>query len=169
MFQPFVIFLLTIFNSFHDFHVTHTTIHYNQQRETLEVTVKLAVDDLEMALEESGSKDLRISTAKENSKAEKLIETYIIQRLKISTNDNYLNLDWVGKELSNDLHDLFIYFEIINFNMNVKMKSMLINNSIFTEILPDQSNIVFVELGEQTYNLLFSSDNISQNISLRAN
>ena len=168
MFHPFVILLLTIFNLFHDFHVTHTTIHYNQQKETLEVTIKVAIDDLEMALQESGSKDLRISTAKENSKTEKLIKAYFEQRLKISTNDQYLNLDWVGKESSNDLHDLFIYFEIINFNNNGKMTSLLIYNSIFTEILPDQSNIVLIDFVEHNYNLMFSGSNTSQNILLES-
>jgi hypothetical protein len=168
MLQPLIILLLSIFTSFHDFHVTHTTLHYDERKETIEVTLKVALDDLEIALEEMGSQNLRIASANENSEAEKVIKAYFEQKLKISTNDQYLNLNWVGKELSNDLHDLFIYFEITNCNQNGKMTSLLIYNSIFTEILPDQANIVLVEFGEHNYNLMFSGANTGQNILLES-
>ena len=42
--------LWSLFISFHDFHVTHTTIHYNANKELLEITVKVAIEDLEKAL-----------------------------------------------------------------------------------------------------------------------
>ena len=37
---------------FHDFHVTHTTFHYNDQSKSMEITIKVAIEDLEKSIKE---------------------------------------------------------------------------------------------------------------------
>ena len=51
---------------------------------------------------------------------------------------------------------IYIYFEVLDCHQNGKIESLLIENSIFTDILPDQSNIVLVEFGYKSHNLTFS-------------
>ena len=36
------------------------------------------------------------------------------------------------------------------------IESLIVENSIFTDIIPDQSNIVLVEFGDNSHNLTFS-------------
>ena len=44
-------FLATIlFFPFHDFHVTHATFHYNDQSKSMEITIKVAIEDLEKSI-----------------------------------------------------------------------------------------------------------------------
>ena len=64
--------------------------------------------------------------------------------------------DWVGKELCMDLHNLYLYFEIPKCNQHGIIDSFVIENNIFTDILPNQANIVLVEFGKNKYNLTFS-------------
>tara|TARA_B110000977_G_C10910771_1_gene429158 strand:- start:252 stop:728 length:477 start_codon:yes stop_codon:yes gene_type:complete len=157
---------MSFFVSFHDFHVTHTTIHYNASNEKIEITIKLAIEDLERALEDQGIKDLRIGSDIENERLDQLIKDYFSQRLKIYPNNRPTLYEWVGKELSTDLHNLYLYFEIVNCNQKGEIKSVFVENTIFTDLLRDQANIVLIEFGENKHNLTFSKMQKSQNVTL---
>ena len=55
-----IVIIWSLFVSFHDFHVTHTTIYYNADKESLEITVNVAIEDLERALEDQTAKKINI-------------------------------------------------------------------------------------------------------------
>ena len=151
-----IVIIWSLFVSFHDFHVTHTTIYYNADKEAIEITVNVAIEDLERALEDQTAKKISIGTNAETESVDELIQAYFRQRLTLVPNNRLTNYQWVGKEVSQDLHNLYIYFEVLDCNQNGKIESLLIENSIFTDILPDQSNIVLVEFGDKSHNLTFS-------------
>ena len=151
-----IVIIWSLFVSFHDFHVTHTTIYYNADKEAIEITVNVAIEDLERALEDQTAKKISIGTNAETESVDELIQAYFRQRLTLVPNNRLTHYHWVGKEVSQDLHNLYIYFEVLDCNQNGKIESLLIENSIFTDILPDQSNIVLVEFGDKSHNLTFS-------------
>ena len=151
-----IVIIWSLFVSFHDFHVTHTTIYYNADKEALEITVNVAIDDLERALEDQTAKKISIGTNVETESVDQLIKAYFRQRLTLVSNNHLTNYQWVGKEVSQDLHNLYIYFEVLDCNQNGSIETLLIENSIFTDILSDQSNIVLVEFGDKSHNLTFS-------------
>ena len=161
-----IVIIWSLFVSFHDFHVTHTNIYYNAEKESLEITVNVAIEDLEHALEDQTAKKISIGTNAETESVDELIEAYFRQRLNIAPNNHSTNYQWVGKEVSEDLHNLYIYFEILNCNQNGKIESLLLENTIFTDFIPDQSNIVLVEFGNNSRNLTFSRLEKRQNIIL---
>ena len=146
----------SLFVSFHDFHVTHTTIYYNADKEALEITVNVAIEDLERALEDQTAKKISIGTNAETESVDQLIEAYFRQRLTLAPNNRLTHYQWVGKEVSQDLYNLYIYFEVLDCNQNGSIETLLIENSIFTDILSDQSNIVLLEFGDKSHNLTFS-------------
>ena len=156
MLHSLIVIIWSLFVSFHDFHVTHTTIYYNADKEALEITINVAIEDLERALEDQTAKKIYIDTNTETESVDQLIEAYFRQRLTLAPNNRLTHYQWVGKEVSQDLHNLYIYFEVLDCNQNGKIESMLIENSIFTDILLDQSNIVLVEFGDKSHNLTFS-------------
>ena len=151
-----IVIIWSLFVSFHDFHVTHTTIYYNADKESLEITINVAIEDLERALEEQTAKKINIGTNTESESVDQLIDVYFRQRLTLAPNNHLTHYEWVGKEVSQDLHNLYIYFEILECNQNGTIESLLVENSIFTDIIPDQSNIVLVEFGDKSHNLTFS-------------
>ena len=151
-----IVIIWSLFVSFHDFHVTHTTIYYNADKEAIEITVNVAIEDLERALEDQTAKKISIGTNAETESVDELIQAYFRQRLTLVPNNRLTHYQWVGKEVSQDLHNLYIYFEVLDCNQNGKIESLLIENTIFTDILPDQSNIVLVEFRDKSHNLTFS-------------
>ena len=149
--------------SFHDFHVTHTTLHYNSDLENMEITIKVAIEDLELSLENI---ELRIGTLNEKKSSEEIIKNYIKNHLSIYGNNKIIDYKWVGKEISDNLHDIYIYFEISNFNQHKKIKSLILENTIFIETTHNQSNIVLIEFEANDYNLTFTKDLTRKKIQL---
>ena len=163
MFKSLIFITLPVILSFHDFHVTHTTLHYNSDLENMEITIKVAIKDLELSLE---NKELRIGTLNEKKSSEEIIESYFKNHLNIYGNNKIIDYKWVGKEISDNLHDIYIYFEISNFNQNDKLKSLILENTIFIETAHNQSNIVLIEFEDNDYNLTFTKDLTRQKIQL---
>lgn len=166
MLKTILLFFFPLSIVLHDFHITHTTLHYNNDLETIEITIKVSIEDLERSLESDGSEKLRIGTAKENPLVNKKIENYFVDRLKIYTNDTKSNFNWIGKELHNNLHDIYLYFEIPNCNKYGKIKSIKLTNTIFLETEINQSNIVLLEFNDRDFNLTFTKDQETQRILL---
>ena len=155
MLNSIIYIAIPLIMSFHDFHVTHTTLHYNNNLENMEITIKVAIEDLESSLE---NKELRIGTPKENKSTDEIIENYFNSHLNIYGDNNLINYHWVGKEISNNLHDIYIYFEIPNFTKFSKIKSLTLQNTIFIETTINQTNIVLIELEDTNYNLTFTKE-----------
>jgi hypothetical protein len=157
---------LSLLFSSHDVHITHTTLYYNSNVESIEITMKVAIEDLERSLEGANSKKLRLGTIRENKSAKKIIMNYFSKHLRIYTNDELSQYQWIGKEIDRNLHDIYLYFEIINCNQNGIINSLTIENSIFLEKELHQTNIVIIEFKGSSFNLTFTKDQDIHRIQL---
>ena len=165
MINNFFFLIVTLFFPFHDFHVTHTTFHYNDESKSMEITIKVAIEDLEKSIENKSIKKLDdLSNNQENINSEKLILEYFRNNLTFSLIENTKEFKWVGKETSNNLHDIYLYFEIANFDKNENIESITIKNTLFLDLYDYQTNIVLIELPERKYNLTFTIDKDIQTI-----
>ena len=99
-----------------------------------------------------------------NISLEKRIVEYFENNLKLSVNNHILRYHWVGKELSNNLHDIFLYFEIPNYDTKENLGTITIQNSLFLELYNNQTNIVLINIIDNKYNLTFTTDNSVQTI-----
>lgn len=156
---------ITLVFSFHDFHITHTTLHYNDESKSMELTVKVAIEDLEKSLENENSNKVIFNMQADNQEHENLINEYISNHLKFSINNKVQEYQWVGKEISNNLHDIYLYFEIPDYSEIENVESITIENLLFLELYSYQTNIVLVELINKNYNLTFTVDNDIQTIT----
>lgn len=164
--NPLLYLLFSLLLPSHDFHITHTSLHYNSELESIEITIKVAIEDLERSLESTSSEKLRIGTNKENKSTQKIITNYFKNHLIIFTNDNFTNYKWVGKEIDNNLHDIYLYFEIPNCNQDGEIKSLNLENTIFLETELQQTNIVLIEFKDSNFNLTFTKDQDVQRIKI---
>lgn len=165
MINNFFFLVAILFVPFHDFHVTHTTFHYNDESKSMEITIKVAIEDLEKSIENRYSKKLDdLLDVQENKNSEKLILEYFRNNLTLSPDKNTKVYQWVGKELSDNLHDIYLYFEIPNYDKNENVESITIKNTLFLDLYDYQTNIVLIELIDRKYNLTFTIDNDIQTI-----
>ena len=158
MTKSLILLILYSLLPFHDFHVSHTTLHYNTAQESIEITVRVAIDDLEKTLETKSSGKLKLGSPKENKSSDQYIKNYFDHHLQISINEKMAAYHWIGKEIAKDLHDIYLYFEIPDCNSNANIASITIENTLFLERSHKQTNIVLVEFGDLNFNLTFNKD-----------
>ena len=82
----------------------------------------------------------------------------------ILRNNKQYKYQWVGKEISKNLHDIYLYFEIPNYTKDGNLDSLTIENTVFLESDLSQTNIVLIEFENNNYNLTFSKDHENQTI-----
>lgn len=165
MINNFFLLAATLFLQFHDFHVSHTTFHYNNKTKSMEITIRVALKDLEKSIENKYSKKFNdFLDNQKNISLETRIVEYFENNLTLSVNNHILRYHWVGKELSNNLHDIFLYFEIPNYDKKENLGTITIQNSLFLELYNNQTNIVLINIIDNKYNLTFTSDNSVQTI-----
>ena len=66
--------------------------------------------------------------------------------------------------MSDNLHDIYLYFEIPNYDKQNNVESLTIKNTLFLELYTYQTNIVLIEIIDKKYNLTFTMDNDIQTI-----
>jgi hypothetical protein len=130
-------FLMT--NKDHAFHLSKTDLVYQPKEKTLQITMHVFIDDLEIALEKQGHKSLMVGTEKEKSGVNELIIKYLQQCFNLNINGKKADVSFVGKETTTDGQALWIYLEV----KNVKnMKTLTVDNKVLTEVHADQKNMV---------------------------
>ena len=164
MIKSLIFLILYTILPFHDFHVSHTTLYYNKAQELIEITVRVAIDDLEKTLETKSFGKLKLGSQKENKSSDQYIKNYFDHHLQISINKKMTAYNWIGKEIAKDLHDVYLYFEITDCNSNGNIESIAIENTLFLESSHKQTNIVLIEFGDINYNLNFNKDYIRETI-----
>ncbi len=140
-------------SSSHDLHLSKTELVYNNQNHTIEVTIHLFIDDLELALAEMGYLDLYICTEREDQKASELIGDYILNKIDIIIDGNDAAPQFLGKEVSDDLMGIWCYLEVDSIDVN---ESISVNVDFFNDLYEDQKNILNLKLNSdnQEYFLL---------------
>lgn len=127
----------------HDFHISRTEINWDQKSGDIQIATHIFIDDLETALKWLGINGLRIGSTTEKSDADKFISSYIAQKLVCRDGTKSLPFALLGKELSEDKMAIWCYLEI---PAQKNLKSLTIENSLLTEIFPDQKNIVDITI-----------------------
>ena len=161
----FLYILLFSFNLLaHEYHVSHTTLFYNSNTKSIEITIKVAIEDLELSILENESKKIDLEDVSESKQINKLISNYFNRHFKIFFDNILYEYSWVGKEFSDDFHDIYLYFEIRDFIHHEQEISL--NNSIFNTISLNQKNIVLIDFNKNKHNLIFTNDHKNQSVYL---
>ncbi len=124
---------------FHPFHVSVTDIKYKQDQKALQLSTRIFLDDLELALQAySKNEKLDIMKPENWEFINANLETYLLERivLKDAKNRNY-ELSYVGAEIEDDV--MWCYMEIEKVK---KIESVTVTNTILHEVWADQENLV---------------------------
>ena len=135
----------------HPFYVSICQIDFNEENQTLEVSVKIFVNDLLTALNKNGVPELFIGEERENKKTNEYIFEYLKSNLKIRVNGKAVNYSFIGREMETDV--LWSYLEIMEVSELIEIE---VECSILTEVFDLQSNIIQVNNGTTIRNLLLT-------------
>lgn len=146
----------------HEFHLSNSTINYNSEEKSIQISMRMFIDDLELALEPIAGDSLQICTRKESLDAEDYIYSYVLEHLKLEIGGKKVSPLFIGKEASDDLAAVWCYLEVENVE---SFESISITNNIMIEIFDDQKNMTNIQLNKKRIeDILFTVDKTSEKI-----
>ena len=123
----------------HDFHLSKAEVHYNEQNQSLEISLHIFLDDLEDGMMQIGMENPNFSTSQEHPKADSLLYVYLASHFAAIVDDQKISFDFLGKEDGEDLTAIWCYLEGKNVPPPKKIE---IENTILVDLFDDQKNIV---------------------------
>ncbi len=133
-------------NLVHEFHVSSCDINLNTKTQVLEFTHRIFADDLENILKTNHS-GVDVMSKEHYKKNNELFSEYIKTNLKIVSNKEKLNIQWIGYELKSD--QIVCYFEV---KLADDSKEITISNTVLMDLFKDQKNIVHWKKNNENVN-----------------
>lgn len=134
----------------HKYHTSLTRIDYRAEEQNLEISIRLFVHDVVPMLERRLKKQVDPDKTPE---VEAELLKYLSENFVLRGEENVdLKLSWVGKEFENDV--LFVYLEA---GYGGDPAKLALQNTIFFDYFPEQSNLVLAKIGGKKYDLAFRS------------
>jgi len=137
-------FIWMLASSFHPYYVSVTDIKYNEKEKTLQVSCRTFTDNLEDALRKLYKKQVDVLHPKDKKEIENLLTDYINKHVKIKVNGKLQTLTFIGYEKEEEA--VWSYMEIKNIE---NPKTLIVENAILYDYLPQQINMVHVEVKEK--------------------
>jgi len=131
---------LTFQTELHEFHFGKFEIEHNEENKSLEIAMYLFLDDLEEGIaKQEGLDKLYLCTEKETQEATDALINYLSSNFIVFGKDDKLPMQFIGKELSEDLTAVWCYLEI---SLPDNINKVSLGNSILMELFEDQKNLV---------------------------
>jgi len=134
----------------HTFHTSLTRMDYNAKDKNIEISLQLFIHDVLPMLERRLKKRVDIGKTPEvDAEIFKYLgENFVFQNKKGETQ----KLKWVGKEFENDV--VYVFLEI---PFEETFDAVKLQNTIFFESFPEQTNLVVARFGEKKVDLLYKA------------
>jgi len=129
-------------------------VNYTPEKKMLQITSRIFVDDLNLALEKKYGKKVYLGSEKESADDQGVLKKYFSENLQIKVNGQSKPVVFLSKELDGDV--LICYCRVTDI---AKLHSAEITNTLLTHWNSEQQNILhFTAFGEKK-TVLFTSSN----------
>jgi hypothetical protein len=125
----------------HPFYLSVCDLKYNGSEKTIQGTVKIFTGDLEEALARLNNKRTDLINSHDEPGTRVTLAAYLKKHLTISVNGSPLEINVLGYETEEEA--VWMYVEIKNCP---KPRNILIDNKILCDYIPQQMNIVHIQV-----------------------
>jgi len=126
-------------NDKHPYHVGSVEINYNSKSKTFEITGRFFLDDLENGLTEKYKKPFHFNDEKYKTQLDIALKNYCTEYFKLKTNNQFLQVNYVGYEEDSESVNVFLESETVNNPKKVEAAVSFLYN-----LFADQINIVHI-------------------------
>lgn len=154
-----LLFLLPLFafTAIHKYYVSVTNINYSEKEKAIQITSRIFIDDFEELLKERYDIKANLATDDESKLSQTYIDKYFRSKFKLKINGEPQDYKFLGKKYDDDI--MVCYIEIPNIDLTT-VKSIEVQNQIFTDIYEEQQNIVHFKINgkKKSFVLIRESD-----------
>lgn len=126
-------------NFLHPFYVSVTEMNFNPKTNNLEISCKLFVDDLQLALIKNYKRQIDLLNTKQEADNSKFLNDYLSKHLAINVDSKIAGIKFIGFEVESE--SIYCYFEATNIPSPQKV---VITNNILQDYKDEQVNIMHV-------------------------
>lgn len=139
----------------HKYYVSLCEIEYLKEKQSIQITLGVFIEDLELTLNKNSEKQLNLASKIEVGNVDDYYKKYLNEHLQFSVNGKNQLYTYIGKEYDGDI--VRFYLEIPDIK---ELKSIEVINNILTEDFNDQKNIVKIKVKDfnKTFYLNKSND-----------
>jgi hypothetical protein len=132
----------------HTFHTTLTRIDYNTKEKSAEISIRMFTHDLVPTLEAISKQRIDLEKTKN---VDKMIFDFVRKNFVLTNkNGEIKQLAWVGFEFEVDT--VYVYIET---KMPEGLENARLQNTLFFDYFPEQSNLVICKIEEKKADLAF--------------
>ena len=123
----------------HPFHVSVSDIKYKEDKKAIQISTRIFLDDLELALREyTGNPTLDITDKANWDFVRENLKKYVLERVKLwDEKDREYELNYIGAEIEDDVMWCYIEIEKVK-----KLERVKVWNTILHEVWVDQENLI---------------------------
>ena len=144
----------------HKFYVAIFQINYAQEKKMLQVTTRIFVDDLELALEKKHKRKFHLGQASQTAEESALMQKYLTDRFVVQLNGKPQALEYLSNELENNV--LVCYFRVRGVD---KVSSLKVTSKVLFDYVTEQQNIIQTNINGKKSSLLLTIDNPEETIN----
>lgn len=139
----------------HKYYVSLCEIEYLKEKQSIQITLGVFIEDLEFILNKNSGKQLNLGSKTEVGNIDDHYKKYLNDHLLISVNGKNQPYKFIGKEYDGDI--VRFYLEINNIK---ELKSIEVTNNILINEFDNQKNIVKIKVKDfnKTFYLNKSND-----------
>lgn len=137
----------------HKFYVAIYKVEFAPQKKMLQITTRIFVDDLNIALEKKYNKKTFLGEGKESENDVVLLKKYLAEKFVVKVNGEQKAMNFLSKELENNVLICYLNSKEIS-----KIKTLEIQNSVLTEIYDEQQNIIQANFNGEKHSLLLTAE-----------
>jgi hypothetical protein len=138
----------------HKFYMAIFQVNYAPEKKMLQITSRIFIDDLNLALEKKYGKKTFLGADKESADDQAILKKYFAENLQIKVNGQSKPVVFLSKEL--DANVLICYCRVTDIS---KLHSVEITNTVLTHWNSEQQNILhFTAFGDKK-TVLFTPSN----------
>ena len=151
-----IIFIIPLFafTSMHKYYISVTQINYVKEKESVQITSKLFIDDFENALKTNYDENILLAEKDEAKIIDTYMQRYLQDKIKLRINNKAVTFNFIGKEYEGDIVRCYLEVEHVK-----SIESFLITNSVLFDLQKDQQNIVKTNINSKNKSVILTYNN----------
>lgn len=150
---------LSAFN-YHKFYVSIYQIDFVPEKKRVEITARIFMDDLKLALEQEFKTEINLGETAESAQDVLLLQKYISKHLHFFIDGKEKTIFFLSKEIENNV--VIIYLKITDVK---KINSLKMRNNLLLEVDSGQQNIMQTDIYSKKRNYIFTKDYLVETIT----
>ena len=151
-----IIFIIPLFafTSMHKYYISVTQINYVKEKESVQITSRLFIDDFENALKTNYDENIILAEKDEAKIIDTYMQRYLQDKIKLRINNKAVTFNFIGKEYEGDIVRCYLEVEHVK-----SIEFFSITNSVLFDLQKDQQNIVKTNINSKNKSVILTYDN----------